>query len=127
MPNVLLKKSGEITPLISSSILGTYRPGEFIFQCPIFLPSYGSWGSLEKEMATPSQSQTRYSLQKSDDSQSSFSGSETLPPSDPLSKFYHGNRFFVVVVVVFKDRKCLKVIFIRSKMEMAFSLCSQSH
>ena len=27
-----------ISPLISSSILGTYRPGEFIFQCPIFLP-----------------------------------------------------------------------------------------
>ena len=23
-------------PLISSSILGTYQPGEFIFQCPIF-------------------------------------------------------------------------------------------
>ena len=29
---------GVISPLISSSILGTYRPGEFIFQCPIFLP-----------------------------------------------------------------------------------------
>ena len=28
--------SGVISPLISSSILGTYRPGEFIFQCPIF-------------------------------------------------------------------------------------------
>ena len=27
-----------LTPLITSSILGTYRPGEFIFQCPIFLP-----------------------------------------------------------------------------------------
>ena len=26
------------SPLISSSILGTYWPGEFIFQCPIFLP-----------------------------------------------------------------------------------------
>ena len=26
------------SPLISSSMLGTYRPGEFIFQCPIFLP-----------------------------------------------------------------------------------------
>ena len=25
-----------ISPLISSSILGTYRPGEFIFQCPFF-------------------------------------------------------------------------------------------
>ena len=31
--------SGVISTLISSSILGTYRPGEFIFQCPIFLPS----------------------------------------------------------------------------------------
>ena len=30
--------SGVISPLISSSILDTYLPGEFIFQCPIFLP-----------------------------------------------------------------------------------------
>ena len=30
--------SGVTSPLISSSILGTYRPGEVIFQCPIFLP-----------------------------------------------------------------------------------------
>ena len=30
--------SGVISPLISSSILGTYRPEEFIFQYPIFLP-----------------------------------------------------------------------------------------
>ena len=30
--------SGVISRLISSSILGTYLPGEFIFQCPIFLP-----------------------------------------------------------------------------------------
>ena len=30
--------SAVISPLFSSSILGTYRPGEFIFQCPIFLP-----------------------------------------------------------------------------------------
>ena len=30
--------SGVISPLISSSILGAYRPGEFIFQCPVFLP-----------------------------------------------------------------------------------------
>ena len=30
--------SGVISSLISSSILGTYHPGEFIFQCPIFLP-----------------------------------------------------------------------------------------
>ena len=30
--------SGVISPLFSSSILGTYRPGEFIFQRPIFLP-----------------------------------------------------------------------------------------
>ena len=30
--------SGVISPLISSSILCTYWPGEFIFQCPIFLP-----------------------------------------------------------------------------------------
>ena len=30
--------SGAISPLFSSSILGTYQPGEFIFQCPVFLP-----------------------------------------------------------------------------------------
>ena len=30
--------SGVISPLISSSILGTYQPGDFIFQCPNFLP-----------------------------------------------------------------------------------------
>ena len=28
--------SGVISPLMYSSILGTYWPGEFIFQCPIF-------------------------------------------------------------------------------------------
>ena len=30
--------SGVISPLISSSILGTYQPGAFIIQCSIFLP-----------------------------------------------------------------------------------------
>ena len=30
--------SGVISPLISSSILGTYLPGEFLFQYPIILP-----------------------------------------------------------------------------------------
>ena len=30
--------SGVISPLISSSILGTSWPGEFLFQCPIILP-----------------------------------------------------------------------------------------
>ena len=29
---------GAISLLLSRSILGVYRPGEFIFQCPIFLP-----------------------------------------------------------------------------------------
>ena len=28
----------EFSPVISSSILGTYQPGEFLFQCPICLP-----------------------------------------------------------------------------------------
>ena len=37
-----------ISPLISSSILGTYQPDEFIFQCPIFLPSHCSLGSQGK-------------------------------------------------------------------------------
>ena len=30
--------SGVISLLISCSMLGTYWPGEFVFQCPIFLP-----------------------------------------------------------------------------------------
>ena len=30
--------SGAISPLFSSSILGTYQPGEFIFLCHILLP-----------------------------------------------------------------------------------------
>ena len=30
--------SGVISPLFSSSILGTYQSGEFIFQCPISFP-----------------------------------------------------------------------------------------
>ena len=33
--------------LISSGILGTYRPGEFIFQCPIFLPFHTVHGVLK--------------------------------------------------------------------------------
>ena len=39
--------SGVISPLISSSLLGTYRPGEFIFQCPIFLPFHTVHGILK--------------------------------------------------------------------------------
>ena len=33
--------------LISSSILGTYRPGEFIFQCPMYLPFHTVHGVLK--------------------------------------------------------------------------------
>ena len=41
--------SGVISPLISSSVLGTYRPGEFLFQCPVvFAFSHCSWGSQGK-------------------------------------------------------------------------------
>ena len=36
-----------VTSLISSSTLGTYRPGEFIFQCPIFLPFHTAHGVLK--------------------------------------------------------------------------------
>ena len=43
----LLILSGVISPLISSSILGTYWPGEFIFQCPIFLPFHPVHGVLK--------------------------------------------------------------------------------
>ena len=40
----LFTLSGVISPLISRGILGTYRPGEFIFQCPIFLPFHAVHG-----------------------------------------------------------------------------------
>ena len=40
--------SGVISPLISSSILGTYWPGEFIFSILFFAFSYCSWGSQGK-------------------------------------------------------------------------------
>ena len=43
----LFTLSGVISPLISSSILGTYRPGEFIFQCPIILPFHTVHGVLK--------------------------------------------------------------------------------
>ena len=36
-----------ISPLFSSSILGTYWPGEFIFQCRNFLPFYTVHGVLK--------------------------------------------------------------------------------
>ena len=39
--------SGVISPLISGIILGTYRPGEFMFQCPIFLPFHTFHGVLK--------------------------------------------------------------------------------
>ena len=39
--------SGVTSSLVSSSILGTYRPGEFIFQCPIFLPFHTVHGVLK--------------------------------------------------------------------------------
>ena len=39
--------SGVISPLISSSVLGTYRPGEFLFQYPIILPFYTIHGVLK--------------------------------------------------------------------------------
>ena len=39
--------SGVISPLISSSILGTYGPGEFIFHCQIFMPFHTVHGVLK--------------------------------------------------------------------------------
>ena len=42
--------SGVISPLISSSILGTYSPGESIFLCPALAFSHCSWGSQGKNM-----------------------------------------------------------------------------
>ena len=46
----LLILSGVISPLISSSISGTYGPGEFIFQHPIFLPFHTVHGVLKAGM-----------------------------------------------------------------------------
>ena len=42
--------SGVISSLISSGILGTYRPGEFIFQYPIFLPFHTAHGVFKAGM-----------------------------------------------------------------------------
>ena len=42
--------SGLIYPLFSSSILGTYQSGEFISQCPIFLPFHTVHGVLKARM-----------------------------------------------------------------------------
>ena len=39
--------SGVISSLISYIILGTYQPGEFIFQCPIILPFHTVHGVLK--------------------------------------------------------------------------------
>ena len=39
--------SGVISPLFSSSILGTYWPGDFIFQCHIFLLFHSFHGVLK--------------------------------------------------------------------------------
>ena len=41
--------SGVISPLISSSILGTYRPGEFLFQHLIILPFHTVDGFSRQE------------------------------------------------------------------------------
>jgi len=38
---------GVISPLVSSSILVTCRLGEFIFQCPVFLPLHTVYGVLK--------------------------------------------------------------------------------
>ena len=39
--------SGAISPVCSNSILGIYHPGEFIFQCHIFLPFHTLHGILK--------------------------------------------------------------------------------
>ena len=42
--------SGVVSPLISSSILGTYWPGKFIFQCNIFLSFHTVHGVLKSRI-----------------------------------------------------------------------------
>ena len=44
-----LALSGVISPLFSSTILGTYQPGEFILQCHNFLPFHTVMGFLRQE------------------------------------------------------------------------------
>ena len=44
--------SGVISPLFFSSILGIYQPGEFIFQCHIFLPFPTVHGTLKERILT---------------------------------------------------------------------------
>ena len=72
---------GGISPLFSSSILGTYRSGEFIFQCPIFLPFHTVYGVLKarilKWFAIPFSSRSHSVLL------------ELTPPKDVL--FIKGN------------------------------------
>ena len=46
----LFMLSGVNLLLISSSILGTYRHGEFIFQCPVFLTFHAVHGVLKARM-----------------------------------------------------------------------------
>ena len=56
--------SGAISPLYSSSILGTCQPGELIFQCKIFLPFQNVHGVLKARMlkwfAIPLSSEPRF-------------------------------------------------------------------
>ena len=56
--------SGVISPLFSSSILGSYQPGELIFQCHIFLPFHTVQGVLKvrilKWFAIPFSSGSRF-------------------------------------------------------------------
>ena len=56
--------SGVISPLFSSSILGTYQTGEFIFECPVFLPFHAVYGVLKarilKWLAIPFSSGPRF-------------------------------------------------------------------
>ena len=42
--------SGVTSPLFSSSMLDIYWPGEFIFQCPIFLPLHTVHGVLRARL-----------------------------------------------------------------------------
>ena len=45
-----LHSSGAISLFFSSIVLGTYGPGEFIFQCHIFLPFHTVHGVLKARM-----------------------------------------------------------------------------
>ena len=62
--SLLFILSGVISPVISNSIYGPYRPGEFIFQCPVFLPFHTDYEVLKARIFV-FQTVTKYQIRLS--------------------------------------------------------------